>query len=128
MEKSHFEQARLWLVAAKHIANISQDSSDKYSVATAMLVHAVLKANDAITTMFLQKTARKHDEAKKLFDEMIKDKRIEAEYAHYRAIIEEAIRNKAKAEYKIAFFSKKSYEDLERKAEKFLEMARKQLE
>ena len=127
MEKSHFEQAKLWLVAAKYIANLHQDSSDKYSVATAMLVRTILKANDALTAKFLQKTARKHDEAIKFFDEIIKEKHIEAEYAHYNQTIQEAISNKSKAEYKVSFFSKNSYTDLERKAEKFLEMAEKHI-
>ena len=125
MEKSHFEQARLWLIAAKYIANINQESSDKYSVATAMLVHAILKANDALTTKFLQKTARKHDEARKFFNEMIEEKRLEAQYAHYDQVIQDAIRNKSKAEYKVSFFSKNSYEDFARKAEKFVEMVDK---
>lgn len=127
MEKTHFEQAKLWLTAAKYIANINQESSDKYSVATAMLVHTILKANDALTTRFFQKTARKHDEARKFFEDLIKERKIEGEYANYSLIIQEAISNKSKAEYKVSFFSKNSYADFERKAEKFLEMAEKHI-
>ena len=59
MEKSHFEQARLWLVGAKDIANNESEGSDKYSVATAMVIHAILKANDALTTKLLEKTPKK---------------------------------------------------------------------
>lgn len=121
MEKSHFEQAKLWLAGARHIANLEQEGSEKYSVATAMLVHAIMKANDALNTRFLQKTARKHDEVIKLFDEMIRGRKIGEKYASYKSIIQEAINNKSKAEYKVSFFSKSSYIDLERKA-KFLDM------
>lgn len=122
MEKSHFEQAKLWLLGAKYIVARENEGSDKYSVATAMLVHAILKANDALTTKFLKKTAKKHDDAKDLFDDMIKNKDINAQYASYKSTIQEAINNKSKAEYKVSFFSKKSYTDFERKAEKFLQM------
>ena len=125
MEKSHFEQARLWLAAAEYIANRDQEGSDKYSVATAMLIHAILKANDSLTTKFLQRTARKHDEAIKFFDEIVKKNDISTEYAHFKSTIQEAINNKSKAEYKVSFFSKASSEDLERKAEKFLGMVEK---
>lgn len=122
MEKSHFEQAKLWLQGAKYIANTEGEGADKYSVATAMLVHAILKANDALTTKILGKTAKRHDDAKDLFDEIIKGRKIGEEYASYRLIIQEAINNKSKAEYKVSFFSKNSYTDLERKAEKFVKM------
>lgn len=125
MEKSHFKQAELWLVGARYISAKENEDSEKYSIAIAMLVHAILKANDALTTKFLNKTAKKHDNAKDLFDEMIRKNNINAEYAHYKSTIQEAINNKAKAEYKIAFFSKRIYEDLERKAEKFLGMVEK---
>ena len=128
MEKSHFKQAKLWLEGAKHISIRESEESEKYSVATAMLVHAILKANDALTTKFLKKTARKHDDAKELFDEMIKKNNIKAEYANYKSIIQEAINNKSKAEYKVSFFSKNVYIDFERKAEKFLEMVKRHLE
>ena len=116
MEKSHFEQAKVWLEGAKYIALKKEEHADKYSVAVAMLVHAILKANDAITTKYLAKTAKKHDEAKTLFSELIKENRIAAHYANYAQIIQEAINCKAKAEYKVSFFSKKSFEDLESKA------------
>ena len=55
---------------------------------------------------------------------MIKKQFISAEYANYSQTIQDAINNKSKAEYKVSFFSKKSYEDLERKGEKFLEMVK----
>lgn len=125
MEKSHFEQAKLWLAAAKYVVSLSPENSDKYSVAIAMLVHTILKANDALTTRFLERTAKKHDEGIELFSNMIKKGNINAEYADYKAIIQEAINNKSKAEYKVSFFSKNVYIDFERKAEKFLKMVEK---
>jgi len=93
MEKSHFEQAKLWL-----------ESKDKYAVAVSMAIHSIIKANDALTFKFMNITAKRHDDARRLFEDLIK-------------------KNFAKAEYRGAFFSKNDFEDMERKAEKFLKVA-----
>ena len=45
MEKIHFEQAKLWLKASAYI--IKDDNKEAYAVGVAMLIHAIIKANDA---------------------------------------------------------------------------------
>lgn len=122
MEKGHFEQAKLWLEGAKHISNIG-DGKDKYAVAVAMAIHSIIKANDALTFKFMNITARRHDDARRLFEEMVKKNFIKAGYADYKQIIQDAINNKAKAEYRGAFFSKNDFESMKRNAEKFIKMA-----
>ncbi|MEK6857571.1 MAG: hypothetical protein AABX39_03210 [Nanoarchaeota archaeon] len=123
MEKRHFEQAKIWFDGANYIANSDKEGSDKYAVAVAMTVHSIIKANDALTFKFLHSTARRHDEARRLFEDLIKQNFVKSEYADYKQIIQEAIDNKAKSEYRGAYFSKADFESLKRKAEKFLKMA-----
>ena len=123
MEKHHFEQAQFWLQGARFIGDLKDDTRNKYSVAIAMLVHSIIKANDSLTVKFLNTTARRHDEARKLFEELIKRNFIKSEYAQYKDIVQDAISNKAKAEYRASFFSRHDFEDMLRKAEKFLKMA-----
>lgn len=123
MEKSHFEQAKFWLEGARYIASYNSESKEKYSVAVAMLIHGIIKANDALLWKYLATTARRHDDARRLFEELIKKNIIKAEYAAYKEIIQEAINMKAKAEYRGSFFSKNDFEDMRRKAEKFVKMA-----
>lgn len=122
MEKSHFEQAKLWLEGAKYIASYGSESKDKYAVAVAMVIHAVIKANDALTFKFMNLTARRHDDARRLFEDLVKKNFIKAEYSDYKQIIQEVINNKAKAEYRGASFSKSDFEAMKRKAEKFIKM------
>jgi len=122
MEKSHFEQAKLWLEGSKYIANSSPEGRNRYTVAIAMAIHAIIKANDALTFKFLNITARRHDDARRLFEDLIKKNFIKAEYSNYKQIIQEAINNKAKADYRGAFFSKNDFENIKRKAEKFIKM------
>src|SRR3989338_8932553 len=105
MEKHHFEQARLWLQGAAFIASEGTSESDKYAVAVAMLIHAVIKGNDSITYKFMNLTARRHDDARRLFEELVKKNIIPAQYADYGQLIQEVVNLKAKAEYRGAYFS-----------------------
>jgi len=123
MEKSHFEQAKLWLEGAKYISCYSSEGKDKYIVAVAMAIHSIIKANDALTFKFMNITARRHDDARRLFEDLIKKNFIKEEYSNYKEIIQYAIENKARADYRGAFFSKSDFEEMNRKAEKFIKMA-----
>ena len=123
MEKSHFEQAKFWLEGAKYVANLSSEDKNKYSVGVAMAVHAIIKANDSLTFKFMNVTAKRHDDARRLFEDLVKKNFVKAEYAKNREIIQDAINNKAKAEYRGAFFSRNDFEQMQRKAEKFIKMA-----
>ena len=125
MERTHFEQAKIWLESAKETA--LKENREKYSVGIAMLIHSVIKANDALTMKFLNTTAKRHDDAKVLFQELIKRNFIKAEYSNYKDIIQEAINNKAKAEYRAGYFSKNDFDDLLRKSEKFIKMCKEVL-
>lgn len=123
MEKNHLEQAKFWLDGAKYILSRESESRNKYAVATAMAIHAIIKANDALTFKFMNITAKRHDDARRLFEDLIKRNFIKAIYANYSQIIQDAITNKAKVEYRGSFFSKKESDDMIKKAEKFMKMA-----
>ncbi len=123
MEKIHFEQAKIWLQSADEAASSSHESNARYAVACSMAIHAIIKANDALTFKFMNTTARRHDDARRLYEDLIKKNFVKAEYAKYNQIIQDAISSKAKAEYRGAYFSKGEFEDLKRKADKFMKMA-----
>ncbi|HII72242.1 TPA: HEPN domain-containing protein [Candidatus Woesearchaeota archaeon] len=123
MEKSHLNQASLWLKAAGYILDADDAPNEKNIVSTALAIHAIIKANDALTFKFFQITAKRHDDAKRLFEDLVKKNFIKSEFASYRQIIQDAITNKSRAEYRIAYFSKKDAEDMIGKAERFIRMA-----
>ena len=122
MEKSHFEQAKLWVAGANYIFSYGE-SKERYAVAIAMLIHSIIKANDSLTLKFMGVTASRHDDARKYFEELVKKNFVKAEYANYKQIIQDAINNKAKAEYRGSYFSKSDFEAIKRGADKFLKMA-----
>lgn len=95
---------------AKYTANYQSEDRDGYSVAVSMLIHSVIKSNDALTFKFLNTTVRRHDDARRLFEDLIKRNYLKSEYASYKDTIQDAINNKAKAEYRISFFSKNDFE------------------
>jgi hypothetical protein len=124
MEKNHFEQAKLWIEGANFIANSETEDKNKYAVAISMAIHAIIKANDALTFKFMNITAKRHDDARRLFEDLIKKNFVESKYASYKQIIQDAITDKAKAEYRGSFFSKNDYGQMKRKADKFVNMVK----
>jgi hypothetical protein len=112
MEKHHFEQAKIWLNGASLVANLDCGGDDKYAVAVSMAVHAIIKANDSLTYKFFNATARRHDDAPRLFEDLVGGGLVKAEYSNYRSILHEAIGNKAKAEYRGAYFSKNDFDSI----------------
>ena len=121
MEMIHFKQARVWLESAIKTIEGSEDEA-KYSVGVAMLVHSIIKSNDALTLKFLNETAKRHDDARRLFEELINKNLIKSEYSSYKTIVQEAINIKSKAEYRGSYISKNDFESLRKKAEKFIKM------
>lgn len=84
LEKGHLEEAKFWLMEAKHLLRLPEESPNKFTVVCAMAIHSMIKANDALTLKFLGKTAKKHGEASVLFLELIKKGVIEQAYVGMR--------------------------------------------
>lgn len=121
----HLEQAELWLEAAKHTFELPAETRNKYTVASALAIHAAIKGNDALTTRFLGRVPRRHEEAPALFLELIKRNHIPAEEARHRDVLSEAVSRKSAANYYAEFFSKRDADDLLKKVGEFIRMARR---
>ncbi|MBI4139854.1 hypothetical protein HY483_02745 [Candidatus Woesearchaeota archaeon] len=93
-----------------------------------MLIHSIIKANDSLTSKYLNTIAKKHDDARTLYQELIKQGFVQPHYALYSNIVQDAISNKAKAEYRAGYFSRNDYEDLKRKTDKFIAMVKEKLQ
>ena len=122
MERIHLSQGMLWLKAADYIGGLKNSENAKYSVAISMAIHALIKANDALTYKFLNVTARRHDDARRLFEEMIRSGCLDSSFAHHKDTLQDAINSKARAEYKGAYFSKADFLRMQRKAADFVDM------
>lgn len=121
--QDHLEQAKLWLSAAKYVFGLQVETRNKYTVTSALAIHAVIKANDSLTVRFLGHVAKRHEDAPTLFLELVRRKYLPSEEARHRDTLAEAIREKSAADYYAEFFSKQGAESLIRKVEEFVEMA-----
>jgi hypothetical protein len=92
---NHLEQAKLWLSAAEHVFGLRVETRNKYTVASALAIHAAIKANDSLTTRFLGHVAKRHEDAPELFLELIRRNYLPSEEARHRDTLAEAIMEKS---------------------------------
>ena len=59
------EEAGAWIAGAEALLNRASDTD--YTVAVAMCVHAIIRANDALTNRYLFRTSHRHEEAPEFF-------------------------------------------------------------
>ncbi len=101
---------------------------EKYTVVVAQAIHSIIRANDALTLALLDKQAMRHDDAPRLFLEIIRLNKIPSKFADLRSIITSAVIMKSKADYKGIEISRKDAEKWIRNAEKYLTCAKEALE
>lgn len=116
------KEAEFWLESAKKLLNSEFQENEKYTVVVAQSIHSIIKANDALTTKFLNKRAIRHDDAPKLFLELVRLNKIPSSFAEFRtSVLIPAIQIKSKADYKGLWSSKADAEKWIRMAKKFLD-------
>ena len=108
-----------WLNSAKKLFNDPSEDREKYTVVVAQCIHSIIKTNDALSMRFFGRRAMRHDEAPKLFLELIRENKIPSEYANLRKIVTEAVQLKSKVDYKGKEISKTEAKRWISKAEKF---------
>ncbi len=72
----------------------------RYTTAVAMTIHAMIRANDALTSRYLGRRSTRHEEASRLFGELLKQNKIPAKYAGLRNILMRAVSEKSEYDYK----------------------------
>ncbi|MDI6639953.1 MAG: hypothetical protein QMD78_03930 [Methanocellales archaeon] len=119
------KEAEFWLESAKDLMDVMSPDKEKYTVAVAQAIHSIIRANDALTLKFLKKRAMRHDDAVRLFRDLIGLNKIPSKFADLgSAIIIPAVQTKSKADYKGIEVSKAEAERWLRKAQKFIECAK----
>ncbi|MBU4246311.1 MAG: hypothetical protein ABIF85_02180 [Nanoarchaeota archaeon] len=118
---SDIKESEFWLEGAKKVSNSGESEKEKYTVAVAMTIHSIIKANDALTVKFMNKRAVRHDEAPELFRQLVQFNKIPAKFSDLRlSVLAPAIQIKSKADYKGFEASKSDTERWIRSADKFL--------
>ena len=121
-------EAKTWLFGAKAVFNSKLKETERFTVVVAMCVHAVIRANDALTTKFLKKKAFRHDEAPELFMELVRKRIISNEDRGLRdEILGPAVQIKSGVDYRGQRVNNLKAAEWIASAEKFLKVTEKYL-
>jgi uncharacterized protein (UPF0332 family) len=112
-------EAKAWLAGAKHLVD-SEGSRERFTVAVAMSIHSIIRANDALTMRFLKQRSTRHEDAPRLFREIVKQNKIDPKYVGLRKVLESAIPQKSLYDYRGEEIGKKKAVKWVKEAEKFI--------
>ena len=120
---SDLEDAEIWYESATAVFG-SARGREKHTVAVAQSIHALIKANDALTMKYLGKRSTSHEGASKLFGDLVKRRKIDPKFAGLRRLLTRAAAEKSDFDYKAVEVSKSTASSWLRDVEQFLEVVR----
>lgn len=110
-------EAESWLVSAKDKLSLSETGESAANVCCALAIHAIVRANDAISLKFLQVKATRHDDASAMFSKLLAQGKIGGENRRFIRLLQRAMSDKSGADYGKSSFdyetAKKYVEDAE---------------
>ncbi len=98
-------EAESWRVSARDKLALAEEDESASTVCCALAIHAIIRANDAMTLKFLQVKSTRHDDASALFSKIIKQEKLPAEYRDFAALLTRATSDKSGADYGKSVFS-----------------------
>ena len=108
------KEAEAWLVSAKDKLALAENEEAEASVCCALAIHAIIRANDAITLKLLRLKATRHDDAPATFSKLLQQGKIGNENRRFLRLLQKTAVDKSGADYGKGAFS---YED----AKKYVE-------
>ncbi len=99
------EEAESWLVSAKDKLVLAESEDSAVNVCCALSIHAIIRANDALTLKFMKVKGTRHDDAPALFSKMLQQGKLSSENARFLRIIQKAMTDKSGADYGKKIFS-----------------------
>ena len=121
---TELEEAESWLAAAKALLDTTDRGRERFTVVAALCIHSMIKANDALTLHFLGRRSTRHEDASKLFGELVRAHKIPPPHTQLRALLTDAISEKSEYDYKGREVSRTGALRWIRAAERFLSAVR----
>lgn len=113
-------EAGEWLVSAKDKLLLAEEDDSAANVCCALAIHAIIRANDALTLKFLQVKSTRHDDAPMMFSKILKQGKIGAENARFTRLLQKAMIDKSGADYGKKLFSHDDAKSYVADAEEFI--------
>ena len=107
-------EAEEWLVSAKDKLELAENDEGAANVCCALAIHAIIRANDALSLKFLRIKATRHDDASAMFSKVLQQGKLSSENGRFLRLLQKAMSDKSGADYGKKVFT---YEDAKRYSE-----------
>ncbi|MEE9236683.1 MAG: hypothetical protein V3U52_02695 [Thermoplasmata archaeon] len=94
------KEVETWFLSARRTYDDKSRGRERHTVAVAQTIHALFRANDALTVRLLNRRSTRHDDAAKLFSDLVRYNNIDPKYAGFRELAIKAVSEKSKYDYK----------------------------
>lgn len=118
------KEADGWLVSAKESLKGAEKDTEVANVCCAEAIHAIIRANDALSMKFFGMKATRHDDAAIIFVKLIKQGKLPKGAETFKDIVASAMRDKSGADYGKGSFSREDALWYLTQAESFIAMAK----
>ena len=120
------KEAEEWLVSAKDKLAVAENEEGAANVCCALAIHAIIRANDALSLKFENVKPTKHDDAPHLFEKMVRNGKIGRENLRFVRLLEKAVSDKSGADYGKKVFSYEDAKSYVESAEEFVSAIKSQ--
>ena len=117
-----FREAESWLASAKHGLMVDDEASS--NVACAQAIHAIIRANDALSLKFLGHKPTRHDDAAIVYAKFAREGKLPVGAERFKNLVADAMRDKSGADYGKSSFTCENAQEYAEKAGEFLAMVK----
>ncbi|MFA6489499.1 MAG: hypothetical protein WCT52_02355 [Candidatus Micrarchaeia archaeon] len=120
-------EAESWLSSAQHALPEAQEDDARANVCCSQAIHAIIRANDALSLKFAGIKPTRHDDAAVVFAKLAREGKLPIGAERFKDLVATAMRDKSGADYGKKSFS---YDDALRYSEQtalFIAMAKSAL-
>jgi uncharacterized protein (UPF0332 family) len=93
------KEAEEWLVSAKDKLAMAENDDSAANVCCALAIHAIIRANDAVSLRHLGTKATRHDDAPALFSRLVQQGKLGRENLRFLRLLQKAMKDKSGADY-----------------------------
>jgi uncharacterized protein (UPF0332 family) len=117
-------EAESWLVSAKYSLVEADEDDASANVCCSQAIHAIIRANDALSLKFLSYKPTRHDDAAIVFAKLVREGKLTDKAEQFKNLIADAMRDKSGADYGKRSFSHEEAKEYVERAESFISIAK----
>lgn len=99
-------EAEEWLASARDKLALAESGEGAANVCCALAIHAIIRANDALSLRFLRAKGTRHDDAPAMFSKALQQGKLKSENRRFLRLLQKAMSDKSGADYGKKAFSR----------------------